>query len=444
MPDKHNSLPAQSPETSASARPVPVRFLRRFSVFSLVVALLLAAAPQLLLKTPLRNQVLKAAVPGTLFSMSAAAATGGWLTPLDFENVVIQSSTGGVNCLIRRCSASHGLLHYLLGAASFGKLTLQNASLTIHLDSEDEWPDFSSGNTDGLTGEFEVRDSRLRLLVSSREHPLIDFDHFNVTGRILRTAESGRELLIDPCLLMDHASLDEQAAVQNLTLIAPVLASTTQMHGSASVGLEEIRFSLEHENASPWPISGQAVFHELSATPDQKMLQQISVFSGLLGLQAPETMHLTVLHDSAVDFEIREQEIFHRSSGFMLPSVSPELQIDSTGSLRFDLSLDMQLNVDLSGTGRDFSALLPGSRLPLQVSGTISSPQISLASQSGVLRRAGDFSVEKLMDNPAGVLPFLRGSGTESSGNLLLPLLDSLLKQKRRSSSADDRDAARP
>ena len=427
MPDKQSTIPTDNSPTASRPR---TRFLRSIAVFSFVSAVLLAVTPQLLLKTPLRNQVLKAAVPGTLFSMSAGSAGGSWLSPLHFENLVLQSETGGIHCQVRRCSTSHGLLHYLSKAVDFGKLTLHNVRLTIHLDSDDEWPEFSSGNADGLTGEFEVLDSRLQLLVSSRERPLVDFDHIDITGRILRSSGSGRELQVDPCLLMDHASLSEQSAVQNLTLIAPVLASTTQMTGAASVWLDEIRFSLDSRRVSPLPVTGHAEFHELAATPDQDMLNQIRMFSGLLGLSAPETLQLTMLQDSTVDFEIREHEIYHRSAGFMLPEINRGLQIASTGSLGFDLSLDMQLAVDLAEIGGSFSALFPDSVLPLHVTGTINDPQLSMKAPAVFVPAASQSTEKKLPNTPAGGTLFPDGASPGRQANILLRTLGSLLKQK--------------
>lgn len=439
------SISLNQPSRVDADTPSSRRIRRRFLTALLPLSVLTLLAPAVLFQTPLRNLILAAAVPGTSISATAESASGGWFEAIEFRGIDLHSRDGGLICTARRFTTTHGLLHYLINAADFGTLTLTEASLVVRIDENGEWPEFTSGTPSQSFGRFMVEDSSLRLEVASRDVPLIDFPRINLAGEITWTPGNGQQLRISPCVLMDHEPLSDLDQQQNLVLIAPLLSQAAGIHGSASISLETIEFSLDDEAADPFPIRGTATIHDLYAAADDNLLNRTRSLAGLLGLQMDDIPQLTMARNSTISFSISELGFVHESCAFLMPEISHGLQIRSSGILGMDGSLNLGLEVDLSAIGRDLSFLFPNSRIPLQVTGTVDDPEFRMAGGFPALPNFGGFpdnGADNQNADPQSLFQQQRGDG---AGGELLKTLGSLLDfrsrgQKKNPTAAEPAD----
>ena len=372
-------------------------------VFSLVT-LGVGLTPVILTATSLRNRLLNSAVRNEELTATAEAASGGWIAPLMFQDVRIADKDGAFLWTVKEIQTSRGLLSFIAATDQVNHLRLTDSSLKVRLTSEGKWPIASKSRPSKAQLSFHIENGSLELSVPWRDVPIVDLEQLTVTGSIAPDSAGRRMLHVEPVQLLDHAQITESNTQQNLALIAPVLAQSTTLSGSASVWLDEIRLPLDDPAASEpalsetpgaeprgtepsvvldIPIHGHAEFHELDARLKDNWVRQLTAMIGQVsGKEVPNQVQ--VLKNSTVRFSVSKGGIKHEGMVFLLPQLARELTFTSSGIVRIDETLDLLLTLNLPKivpAGRPILTLL--SRLteaPIQVQivGTVAEPKFQL------------------------------------------------------------------
>lgn len=348
-----------------------------------------AVLPTLLMQTALRDQVLGSAIQQQNWTTTSGEASGGWLAPLIFRDVRISDSEGRFLCTIRELKTSKGLLAFLTDDAEVGRIDLIDPHVEVHMDEDGKWPACESKPSRSRLA-FAVENGSLVVTVPWRKTPIVDIDELILSGKIGPDTEGRRMLTVNAAQIFDHEPLSDAHTTQNLALIAPVLSQSTSLSGSASVWIDKVEIPLEGDQKSPFPILGRAEFHSLEARLKEAWTRQLAAVTGqLTGRELPDRVE--VMQDSRVDFVITDEGVTHKGMVFLLPEIAQDLRITSSGMIRLDESLDLQLTVAVpkivlaDNPVMAILGQLAAAPLQLNVKGTVSKPEIQLPQGTDLL-----------------------------------------------------------
>ncbi|MEZ6124593.1 MAG: hypothetical protein R3C49_15650 [Planctomycetaceae bacterium] len=342
--------------------------------------------PSAVMNSSWRDSLLNARLEKAGLHAVSESGSGGWLTAIRFDNVTISDPEGEVTCRIRSIQTSKSLLSLLTGRHA-GTFTVVEPRLSISLDDQGrlplEFPEMTQTTKKSKAVppplDFSVQSGSVTLSVPWREIPIVDVDDLNVQGRIQQEA-SGRWLTIDGMTVLDHEQLSDLHTQQNLALIAPVFAQTTELNGTVSLFVEPIRVQLDAEEKSFPVVHGQAVFHDVTARLKQEWAIQVSQLIGQVsGRDVPS--RLQVMRDSAVQFRVDQQGVYHEGLALLLPDLAGQMLISSSGTVGLDERLDLVFSLQppqvnspnpvLAGIAKMLSA-----PVQMRVQGTVSEPKM--------------------------------------------------------------------
>jgi hypothetical protein len=262
------------------------------------------------------------------------------------------------------------------------KVTLVRPSIEIVVSLEGEWPSCSSGDS-GKATDFIVLDAALTVTSPSRKTPIVDVSGCDLAGSIGPDNFGAKWLVVEPIQIFDHEPVSDSQCEQNLALVAPILAQSTEVSGFASVWLDRVRIPLNGRQSSPFPIKGRAEFHSLEAKLRNGLVRQLSSLGGVFsGIDIPD--RISMVEKSTIDFEVTDKGITHKGTAFLLPEMSPEFKVVSSGTVCLDEKLDLELSVELPVPSDDerpvlqFLRKVSSSPILLAVKGTVSSPVVGL------------------------------------------------------------------
>lgn len=340
-----------------------------------------AVLPTAVMHSTYRDTVLNKAFARHGLTASSAAAEGGWLTPVSFEQVSVSDEAGQIHGTIRQIHTSKSLLSLLTGNGDLGTITLIAPEFRVDLNEDGnlvlQTPDAHESLNRSVG--FEVVDGAFQLSVPWRTLPIVDVDDLDIAGELTNEPD-GRWLSLEPIQIFNHESLSEAHAEQNLALIAPVLSQSTALAGEVSVYVHQTRIRLDDEDASQFSIQGEAVFHSVNARLKRDWVSQIGQLVGqATGKTLPD--RLEIVQDSRVDFEVNSLGIHHRGLAFLLPEIVNGMHIESAGMVGLDETLDivLQAQLPLITPSNAFTALISKVTLApitLQVKGTVSAPEL--------------------------------------------------------------------
>lgn len=367
-----------------SARPATA-FRRAFVGIPLLGGLLTLGGvcfPFLVLGSSLRDGALKDAAASSGWSVQSGAATGGWFEPVTFFDVRVSDLSGRLVGEIPELRTNFSLTDIFGDGPQRTRLTLVRPSIEILVSEKGEWPSCSLEQS-GKTTEFFVEKGSLRITSPRRKIPVIDVDGVDLTGSMGPDESGAMWLVVEPMQVFDHEAVSDSQCEQNLALIAPILAQSAEISGSASVWLDGVRIPLDGRQNSPFPLKGRAEFHSLEAKLRNGWARQLVSFgSGFSGIEIPD--QISMLEESTIEFEITEQGVHHSGTAFLLPQVSPEFKVVSSGTVFLDETLHLELSVELPVASDDerpvlrFLRKVSSSPIRLAVRGAVSSPVVGL------------------------------------------------------------------
>jgi hypothetical protein len=338
--------------------------------------------PFLVLGSSLRDGSLKDAVGQSGWSVQSGSATGGWFQPVTFFDVRVADSEGRLEGQVPELQTNCSLMEIFGGGPERRRVTLVRPSIDVRVSEDGEWPSCSSGHS-GKATDFLVEQGSIRITSPLRPIPIVDVGGFNMSGSIEPDESGNSWLVIEPMQVFDHEPVSDSHCEQNLALIAPVLAQSAEVSGSASVWLDRIRIPLDGRQSSPFPLKGRAEFHSLEAKLRSGWARQLSALGGAFsGIEIPD--QVSMLEKSTIDFEVTEKGVHHKGTAFLLPEVSPEFKVVSSGTVFLDETLELELSLELpipSDNERpvlQFLRKVSSSPILLAVKGTVSSPIVGL------------------------------------------------------------------
>ena len=341
-----------------------------------------AILPTAVMTSSYRDTLLNAACSKHGLTASSAGGSGGWLTPVAFNQISLSDESGQIRCTIRQIHTSKTLLSMLIGDDDLGTITVIEPDLQLTLDEDGNLPQTSRNQPhepETRSVAFEIVDGRFRYDDPTRRLPIVDLGNLDISGAVTNE-EDGRWLTLQPIQLLDHQPLSEADAEQNLALIAPVLSQATAMSGEASVLVHAARIRLDGDDTSPFPIRGEAVFHTVQARLKSEWAAQITQLVGQAAGTAIPT-RLEIARDSGVVFEVDAVGVHHKGLAFLLPEVTHDMRIESSGLVGHDYSLDLGLRIHLPLVAPQSPLLALISKITLapinlQVKGTVSAPKL--------------------------------------------------------------------
>lgn len=376
----------EKPDKAKNSIPERRRWRRAVVATSVLGGMLFSGAvilPTAMMKTSYRDSMLNSKLQERGLKVASQSGSGSWITPLSFQDVELSDEAGHVKLTVKSLTISQSLLG-ILTSGDLGKITIVQPDLTITLDDDGNLPLKAPEQPSKASNwdlEFDVQNAAFKLVAPWRKMPIVAVSDIDIEGDIT-TTEDGRWLTIQPVQIFDHERLSEAHSEQNLALIAPVLAQSTALEGEVSAHLEGSRIRLDADKVSPFPIRGSAVFHSVNTRLRDEWAVQINQMLGnRLAPGAAVPNRLEIARDSVVNFEVDERGIHHHGLGFLLPNISTGMNVESSGMVGLDETLDLALSLQLPQmfARNPFAAALStmlGGTFQLQVKGTIAEPKL--------------------------------------------------------------------
>lgn len=449
----------------------PRRWRRAVVTSSVVCGMLFSGftvLPTAFMSTSYRDVLLNRRLEQRGLVASSEAGSGSWLTPITFRDVTITDESGHVKCVIESLQTSKSLMSLIFHDGDLGTFTLVRPQLTLTLDEDGNLPlkspdaDQADDDSDAKQPSeapdlaFALHDAQIQIAAPWRPLPIVDIAGLNVSGSVV-TSENARWLQLDPVQVFDHESLSDLHTEQNLALIAPVLAQTTELQGEVSVRLEGVRYQLDADPRQPFPLAGTAVFHTVEARLKKDWAVEVAQLLGNVAGQSVPAK-LQIVENSVVQFHVDDQGVHHQGLALLLPELARGMQIESSGVVGLDEQLDLAFRLRLpqpAATGPLTSILssMMSGPMTLFVKGTVSEPKLQApAGFSLVDQLARNLNPDQDAAAPAPPVgeTFMKMIGSAASGdpqageNLAGGILDIIRAARERRANAEpqDQDAA--
>lgn len=338
--------------------------------------------PFLFLGSSLRDGLLKEAAGKSGWSVDSASASGGWFEPVTFFEVRVLDLDGRLEGLVPELRTNCTLMDMFGGGPEQRRVTLVRPSIEIRISEGGEWPSFSSGDSANAT-DFILKEAALKVISPKRKMPIVDIRGCDLAGSIRLDELGAMWLVVEPVQIFDHEPVSDSQCEQNVALIAPILAQSTEVSGFASVWLDRVRIPIDGRQSSPFPITGRAEFHSLEAKLRNGWARQISALGGAFsGIEVPDG--ISMIEKTTIEFEVTDKGVHHEGTAFLLPDVSPGFKVVSSGTVFLDETLELEISVELPVPSPDDRPLLQflrrvsSSPILLAVKGTVSSPVLGL------------------------------------------------------------------
>lgn len=313
----------------------------------------------------------------------------GWSGPIVLEDVRIVPRRGGDEpVVIPRIEVEHGLLGIATSLGDLGRVRVEspevrlvfNADRTSNLATlaRPREPDSSKAKRrlTPLRARVEVAGAVVRVGGPWGGDPWTS-DPIDVTAR-LAASEDGpwSEWTIDPCRLLDNATLQPSVAQGVLVYVAPELSGATRMAGLFSLSLDGGRLPLGDPGSGT--LSGTLSMHAVDLGPGPIVKQ---VLAGLpAGLPIPPSIRIT--DDAAVRFRLVDRQVWHEGLEFGLPLPDPGMRLDveSSGAVaiddgRLDLTLSLPFPAEVPAN-RPVLQVLAGKTISVGVRGALGRPEV--------------------------------------------------------------------
>ncbi|MDG2221910.1 MAG: hypothetical protein P8L85_11040 [Rubripirellula sp.] len=222
--------------------------------------------------------------------------------------------------------------------------------------------------------QFAVTDASLIVRLPEHQQPLLDIDTLDFDMEIQFEGDTP-VLQLAPTRIFDHQRLTTQRSEEWLRLIAPAIADVTAMEGDLSLTINSLRIPLsgsQQQLLRSTELSGDLQLHEVTTKVETPLLSaMVKVLADQYGKEASETIRIA--KDAKISFELRDGRLFQKGLRFGFPDLSPDLVLQTNGSVGLDRTLDLTLQVPAA-----LAAELGGEQgtVRFQVTGTIDDPQV--------------------------------------------------------------------
>jgi hypothetical protein len=382
--------------------------------------LILALLPAIIAATPLRNTIANRALATRELEASIGSASAGWLSPVFAESAELARTDGSLRLRVPQAETQFSVIDLLSASPDLGTIRLDRPFLDVTVappnESFDEGAERQrSPGRATLTAEIHRAEVIVRTPQSTK--PLIHVDNLTTTLR-LESTPSGRQFVAQPTLLMDRVTLTPEACRQGLQFVAPLLADSATVTGEFSLDVSEFRFPVDapdrEARAKATAIAGRVTLHRVETGLRNPLLAQIAdLVARLTGGQRAQLVQ--VFEDTVVDFEYRDGGVYHEGLAIVLPELSRDLVIRTSGRVGLDEQIDLAVFVSLPpDSTRSVPVVRRLTETPLEfrLTGTLDNPQLNFPEGRDLL----DELAGRLLDPADGSQP---ATVEDAVGNLL-------------------------
>jgi hypothetical protein len=186
-------------------------------------------------------------------------------------------------------------------------------------------------------------------------------------------------LTLAPVTVFQKQKLTPELGDKLLHLIAPTLANIAGVQGEFSLSFETFGVPLgvpQSEFARKVVLAGKLQLHDVTVGVKTPLLQTlVKVLADMHGKKPSDVVR--VVQKADVRFTVRDRQIHHEGLRFGFPDISPDLLISSQGSVGFDKSLDLLLEVPRIFVGKDKDQTPKLDPVRLRVTGTFDEPIVT-------------------------------------------------------------------
>jgi hypothetical protein len=355
-----------------SGRPKRHRLKRVVWVTVIILVVLVLAGPWIVAHTGLRDLLINKILGSPDLTASTKSASFGWFSPLSVDGLKIESKQGHFRAEVEKVNADQPWPKLIASSPELGSITIEKPHIFVQL------PPGELGERTKIlepTCTAMVRDAALTVRVEESE-PVIDIDGIDVTLHI-ENDRGTRIARLDPVEIFKKRQLVPRHCSQLLQLMSPAIDRATHVEGSYSLSVDKLRVPLDlprDQLAKNIEVEGKLALHQIAIDSGGPLLRAlVKLVSDVYGKAAPpETVR--VVEDGAIQFQVRDGRMHHDGLRFGMPDISPKLVVRSSGSVGFDQSLDLVVEVPRPETARSKGK----GPVVCRVTGTLDKPQLAV------------------------------------------------------------------
>lgn len=194
--------------------------------------------------------------------------------------------------------------------------------------------------------------------------------------------------------LITNVQISAEVSEQMLKYVAPVLAGATRVDGRFSLELAETRVPFDDPHRAR--TAGKLDVHQLTVLPGPLLVDIVRIIQQVQSLKKPENLlgavtapnqtKLLTMEDQQVEFQVFDGRVYHRQLEFIIDDVP----IRSTGSVGFDQTLALEINIPIQDRwidGEDALRGLAGQTLTIPIQGTFQNPRVDQRALAQITRQ---------------------------------------------------------
>lgn len=378
-------------------------------IAAVAIVVFIALLPTLVMQKPVKDWITGDLLARQGIDAAIDDISIGWFRPTSVTGVAI-SPVDKPNLLkTKRIESDRSIWKALTEGVDSGKLTIEEPEIHVWTDEDGsnlqfpeietatETPATTPDEKPAVTGrkslEIEILRAALFLKTPTLATEVNVFQDLNINGELSQDSD-GRTMLISPARILDHSTLSPELIEGGLKYILPVLAESTWTKGEFSIELDACVIDLDHPDQSL--ISGTLYIHGIQAGIRNELIATATNrIAARLGQGEIESIHLA--DNSAVKFQMRDGMVWHDGVEFGLPRVSKDLVVRTSGSVAFDETIDMTIDLPMPLhliSDGPLARALTDKALSLRTTGTLKDPKVAIEDDDFVGKLLSDVTGE--------------------------------------------------
>jgi hypothetical protein len=226
--------------------------------------------------------------------------------------------------------------------------------------------------------KIAVKDAPLAVKLKGGEKPALTVHSVDLNVSV-EDSKDGRVLALAPVTIFEKEKLTPEVADQFLHLIVPTLTDLAGVQGEISLSFEKFRVPLgvpESELEKKVELAGRLQLHQISVSTKTPLLQTlVKMLADMYGKNPSDVVR--VVKNAEVKFNVKDGRMYHEGLRFGFPDISPDLIATSSGSVGFDKSLDLVLEVPGVLVDKKELDIKKAPPVRFRVTGTIDKPVVT-------------------------------------------------------------------
>lgn len=331
-------------------------FRRRNILIVLILGMLALTVVVSLLPSVIASRLVINPLLARMLSNDLQAEVGdvslGWFSPLVVEALQVDGNPGGEIFRIEKIETQRTLLGLLTNRKRIGRVQIEQP--TVNLTVLEEGTNFQalikaltptdrSKEKKIIDTELEAWISGLRLDIRKGEQtkPLLatslaDFSLF------YSVVNDGPQLSLEQSVILDHADLTPELFEYGLQFVLPIVADATAIDGQISLTANSAHLPLH--SILDFDADAVVTIHAVGVEAKSPLIKKISSTLAKI-FRGPEVTRVLLVDGSEIHVSVEDRFVRHEGVRFGLPQIDPELVLETSGTVGFDRSLDLMLNV---------------------------------------------------------------------------------------------------